>query len=110
MNTIPEARRFAICGQKKLRRARRLYIRIIRPAVMLDRTGKNLKALAKRMKATGLYSMLGHEGNIQMRILQTIYAIDMAGCESSRVIGFHDWVHRNGWRGHGYCGYTRVMR
>lgn len=104
---ITRQRTFFSRSAKDLRRARRLYMRLIRASVMLDRSGNQIYIYAKRMRKVGLYAPLTPYKFIACSILKHAYKTDRNSAQTHKIYTFEVWLRRNGWEGYGYCGYWR---
>lgn len=104
---IERQRVFYSLSSAKLRRARRLYVRLIRASVMLDRTGNQLYVYARRMQDVGLYSPITQVKYIAYAILNRAYKTDVMVSKTHGIGSFTLWLRMNGWEGAGYCGFWR---
>lgn len=97
---IREQRTFFRMSSIKLKRARRLYVRLVRSKVMLDRTANTLHAVADKAVEAGLYSEKTLIGDVHWSILRYIHKTDMLGDSAgSGITCFYKWFRSNGWNG-----------
>lgn len=87
--------------RRLLARARRLYVRLCRSAIALDRTGNVLEFCAGRMLDSGMYAecMSRKNGlqNIRFAILRQMWRLDHA-----QRLTWHEWYFKNGWAPHSW--------
>ena len=74
----------------KLRRARRIYFRLICPAVMKDETNFTLNFCVNRLRNSGLYASTAPDKDLRYTILRHAWKMD------TRPWGWHEWVAKNG--------------
>lgn len=97
-------------GRKRMNRARRLYARICREAVLTCPTGGTLEIVARRAFERGLWSNWWPKG-IRFSILRILWKIDMAE-QGTRIttwrlnkgIYYSDWFMWLHWRGYSVSG------
>lgn len=80
----------------KIAKARRLYIRFCRQAIMLDRTEKTLLFCAERMILEGLYAPSTSLFTSAISILGHLHRFD-----KQNRLTWHQWTNKNGW--HWWC-------
>lgn len=107
MDEILKQRAFFDMSSAQLRRARRLYMRLIRAEVMLDRSGVKIYQYCRKMRRSGLYSPMQPDKYIACAILKKIYSIDTQAFASHGIASYDQWLRRNGWEGYPYQGYWR---
>lgn len=81
-------------SNKKLRRARRLYVLFVRKNIT---NTMQLEFYARRMRDSGLYAT-DQVRDITFAILRTMWRLDGGRSEPyPNPNDWHRWAHRNGW-------------
>lgn len=84
----------------RLKRARRLYMRLVYRAVLADETSKTLRKVAKRAQEYGLYSLKSGREDIHTWMLSEVWKLDTN--QPSYVTyehhdSFKEWLRKHGW-------------
>lgn len=108
MMLIPRERSAFHHSAERLRRARRLWVRLIKPTIEIERDPA-LHRAAENAKSRGLYSANSDTASVQYSILRKMSILD--GFDTR--IGWWRWHAAKGWvrsqeRGGGWCSVVPV--